>query len=106
MQNIKLTEQVKRKLNITWNDEDTNARVQDIINSPMPYLTHKLGITDENFDFSVEGIENTLFKAWCLYEYNHCANEFEVNYASMIANAQAKHLVANHLKNGGAASEE
>lgn len=95
MNNAKLTEQVKRKLNITWNDDDTNARVDDIIASGISYMKHKLGITEKEFDFSVEGLENTLFLAWCLYEYNHSANEFETNYAPMIANAQAIHLVAN-----------
>lgn len=94
-----LYEQVKRKLNITWDDEDTNARVLDIIASATPTLLHRLGIADLGFDFADPGLENTLFLAWCLYEYNHCVNEFDDNYANLIAIARARHEVAYHQEN-------
>lgn len=91
-----LIHQVRRKLNITWNDPTTDARVEDIINSAIPDLKHRLGITDTAFDFSVAGAENTLFLAYCLYEWNHCLNEFYINYASMIAGVRAVHEVNNY----------
>ena len=93
-----LYEQVKGKLNITWEDEETTARVNKIINSAIPDLIHKLGITDKDFDFSVDGAENTLFLAYCLYEWNHALNEFEDNYSKMIAQVRAKHEVAQYLE--------
>lgn len=89
--------QVKRKLNITWEDSETDARVKDIIKSAIPTLKHKLGITDSSFDFAVEGAENTLFLAYCLYEWNHSVNEFDVNYANDIAQIRAKNEVAYYL---------
>lgn len=98
MEENKLFEQVKRKLNITWDDEDTKNRINEIIESAIPDLKYKLGITDEDFDFSVPGTENTLFKAYCLYEWNHVIDEFDDNYANMIAQVQAKHEVANYSK--------
>ena len=101
----KLFEQVKRKLNITWEDEDTTQRVNDIINSAIPDLIHKLGIPDKDFDFSVSGAENKLFLAYCLYEWNHCANEFDTNYANDIAPVQAKYAVQNYLNSEGTESE-
>lgn len=94
-----LTAQVKRKLNITWSDEDTNARVAEIIVSAIPYLLHRLGIADQDFDFSEPGLENTLFLAWCLYEYNHCANEFDDNYANLIAIVRQQHEVVYYQEN-------
>lgn len=97
--------QVKRKLNITWDDDDTNANVEDIIMSAIPTMLHKLGIADPDFDFSEYGDENTLFKAYCLYEFNHCTNEFDDNYANMIAQTRAKHEVADYLNNGANADE-
>lgn len=97
--------QVKRKLNITWEDDETNARVEDIINSAIPTLIHKLGITDPLFDFSKAGAENTLFLAYCLYEWNHAANEFDDNYHNEIAQIRAKNEVAYHLANSDAESE-
>lgn len=98
--------QVKRKLNITWEDEETNLLVREIIESAIPTLKRKLGIVG-NFDFSVEGQENTLFRNYCLYEYNHCANEFDENYSNEIAQLQAVHEVKNYLaENGGDLDEK
>ena len=85
----KLIEQVKRKLNITWEDDDTTSRIEEIIASAIPTLKHKLGIFEADFDFSVAGAENTLFINYCLYEWNHCLNEFDGNYANDIAQVQA-----------------
>lgn len=94
-----LTKQVKRKLNITWEDEDTDARVDDIIGDVGPYLRHKLGITDPEFDFSAPGEERNLFLSCCLYEWNHIPrDEWEENYKHTIANVQQVHEVKNYLK--------
>lgn len=95
----RLIEQVKRKLNITWNDEDTNKRLTDIISVAIPTLIHKLGIADPEFDFSAVGTENILFLAYCLYEYNHCVNEFDDNYKNEIAQVRAKHRVEYYKAN-------
>lgn len=92
-----LIAQVKRKLNITWSDPDTEARVADIIHSAAAHLTYQLGITADGFDFSAAGIENILFLAYCFYEWNHALDEFEDNYRGMIMSARAKYEVAqNH----------
>lgn len=91
-----LLKQVKRKLNITWDDEDTNALVEDIIASATPILIHKLGIADPDFDFSEAGAENNLFKSYCLYEFNHVANEFDDNYHNEIAQVRAIHEVEQY----------
>lgn len=98
----RLVAQVKRKLNITWNDDDTTNRISDIIQSAIPALKHKLGIADPEFDFSEYGDENTLFLAYCLYEFNHCTNEFDDNYSNLIAQVRAKHEVADYLNSGDA----
>ena len=91
--------QVCRKLNITWDDDDTTARIEEIMESAVPDLKHRLGIVDPEFDFSVAGDENTLFKNYCLYEWNHCLNEFFVNYAEMIAQVRARNDVAYYRAN-------
>ena len=96
-----LFQQVKRKLNITWEDSDTDNRITDIIESAIPTLKHKLGIVDDNFDFSVRGQENTLFLAYCLYEWNHCVNEFDDNYYNEIAQCREKWAVKYHNESVG-----
>lgn len=104
-----LTEQVKRKLNITWSDPDTDARVADIIRTAAAHLTYQLGIDDSGFDFSAAGIENTLFLAYCFYEWNHALDEFEDNYRGMIMSARARFEVEQHREDdpeGGDTDED
>ena len=106
MINPVLLEQVKRKLNITWEDDETNAHVEEIIASAIPTVKRKLGIVGD-FDFSVEGQEHTLFKNYCLYEYNHCVNEFDDNYSNEIAQLRAVHEVESYIaENGGDSNDE
>lgn len=94
--NEALLAQVRRKLNITWQDTDTDNRVLDIVNQALATMTYKLGIVDEEFDFSVAGIENMLLLAYCLYLYNHCENEFDDNYRESIMQARAIHEVTQY----------
>lgn len=89
-----LFKQVKRKLNITWDDDDTTARIEELIESAIPTVKRKLGIPDSlAFDFSVASTENMLFKNYCLYEWNHCVNEFDDNYHNDIAQVRADWIV-------------
>lgn len=99
MDNPILLGQVRRKLNVTWDDDETTERINEIMESAIPTLKHKLGITVPDFDFSVAGAENTLFLAYCLYEWNHALNEFEENYHQMIEDVRAQWEVKNHLAN-------
>ena len=101
MANLTLLGQVRRKLNITWEDEDTTARLEEMIESLIPDMIHMLGIKDPSFDFSEAGVENTLFLAYCLYEWNHALSDFDLNYERMIAQVRAQHEVAYHLANSG-----
>lgn len=97
MDNPTLFAQVRRKLNVTWDDDDTTARIEEIMASAVPTMIHKLGIADADFDFSVPGMENSLFLSYCLYEWNHCANEFDSNYANDIGQVREKNEVAHYL---------
>ena len=101
MDNLILFVQVQQKLNITWSDTVTNARIEEIINNAIPDLIHRLGITDEEFDFSVPGAENNLLLNYCLYEWNHCLNEFFDNYAESIAQIRARNEVKQFLESEG-----
>lgn len=89
----KLREQVKRKLNITWTDTDTEARVTDIMENAAVVIRRKLGISAADFDFSAAGMENVLYCAYCLYEYNQIVNEFDDAYANDIMQCRAKYEV-------------
>ena len=105
MDNMTLFAQVKRKCNVTWDDPDTTARLEEIIASAIPDLIHRLGISDADFDFSKAGDENTLFKNYCFYEWNHALPDFFDNYADSIAQVRARNEVAYYIANGGGADE-
>ena len=92
-----LLKQVKQKCNITWHDDDTEARLTRIVKSAIPTLKHKLGISQNDFDFSEDGMENTLFLNYCFYEWNHALNEFDDNYSNEIAQIRAKYEVQYYL---------
>ena len=101
-----LLAQVRRKLNITWSDDDTNERVTDIIENAIPIVKRKLGIADNvEFDFAARGEENSLFLNYCLYEYNHIANEFDDNYSNNIAQVRAKNEVKYYEESVAAENE-
>ena len=100
-----LIKQVKDKCNITWEDEDTNRRVNQIIKTAIPDLIHRLGITDQNFDFGAAGDENTLFLNRCFYEWNHALSEFYTNYAESIAQIRAINDVKQYRESEEAESE-
>ena len=51
MDNPTLLGQVRRKLNVTWDDEETTARIDEIMDSAVPDLKHRLGSVDPDFDF-------------------------------------------------------
>lgn len=89
MADDKLTQQVKRKLNITWDDAVTNSRVADIIATAKSVLVYRLGIGTENYDFSAPGIVNELFLSYCLYAWSHAEDEFVPNYQDAIYAARA-----------------
>lgn len=104
--NEALFAQVKRKLNVTWSDPETDANINDIINSAEVAMRHKLGITSPYFDFSQPGMENNLFRAYCLYDFNHCLNEFDVNYANDIAQARDVHILKQYQEAEGTENAE
>lgn len=76
-----LLEVLLNELYITWEDEETFKKLQRIILNAIPTMNYKLGA---EIDYSEDGIEQNLFINYCVYVYNGCANEFDVNYFNEI----------------------
>ena len=72
-----LLQDLKDKLNITWDEEDTERKLNMIIEDAKLTLNYKLGYS---IDYSKEDIEHSLFLDYCMYAYNNCINEFDDNY--------------------------
>lgn len=80
---------VRRKLNITWSDEETEARLRDIVTTAIDTLSHKLG-APAGFDFAVDPAALGLLRDWCLYEWNHRAHQFSSDFAAEIEQMRAR----------------
>jgi hypothetical protein len=72
-----LLESVKRQLMITWDDDDTNEKLLDIMLDAEIGLNHMLGA---EMDYSESGMAHRLYLNYILYAWNDCLNEFEVAY--------------------------
>lgn len=71
---------VRRKLHVTWNDEGTDARVQDVVDAVSPRLASLLGYHPSH-EFSAEDGEAWgLFLNGCLYEFSDAWDDFVSNY--------------------------
>ena len=71
---------VRRKLNVTWDSNVTDERVQDVVDAVSPRLASLLGF-DAVHDFSKEDGEAWgLFLNACLYEFSDAWDDFVGNY--------------------------
>ncbi len=87
-----LLQLLRNELTITWEDEETNMRLERIILNAIPTMNFKLGAS---IDYSEDGMEQNLFINYCVYVYNGCANEFDTNYFNEIMQVRLKYEVMN-----------
>ena len=85
---------VKRKLNVTWVDEGTEARVSDVIAAVSPSLALRCGM-DAEHEFVEGEPEWPLFLNACLYEYSDALDDFWRNYATEVAAAHLRNFIAD-----------
>lgn len=79
---------VRRKLHITWDDEMTDQRLQDVVDAVSPRLAALVGL-DSSHDFSPEdGQAWNLFLSGCLYEFSDAWDDFVNNYEREIQSAR------------------
>lgn len=91
---------VRRKCNVTWDDETTNARLEDVVATVSPRLSSLLGYPSDHPFAEADGSAWGLFLNGCLYEFSDAWDDFTSNYADEIlstrmyvlgaANAQAQ----------------
>lgn len=76
-----LLHDIKVYLNITWEDEATDARIRGLIEDGMAYLDDKLG---EPGNYTSPGYPRTLLKDYVRYARDEALDVFENNYQSLI----------------------
>ena len=69
-------DEVKRNLNITWNDENTNASVQDYIRNGVAVLENDV---KSDINFNTDILARKLLKTYCRYERNNSEEYFIEN---------------------------
>lgn len=70
---------VRRKLNVTWEDEATSARVRDAAASVSGPLAARLGLEQPHL-FAPGEPGWALFLSACLYEFSDALDDFWKNY--------------------------
>lgn len=81
---------VKNYLNITWDDETTDAKISGLIASAAAYLDGKLGGQP---DYEADGMPRTLMMEYVRYARDSALDVFETNYLQMILTAQQESMV-------------
>ena len=84
-------EEIKRHLNITWDDEDTDEKLIEQMLDAEYALNHKLGA---EVDYFSAGQERRLYRAYMLYSWNDCLDEFDQAYMGEIYQLRRKYEVA------------
>lgn len=84
---------VKNYLNITWDDEATDAKINGLIASAAAYLDSKLGGQP---DYEADGMPRTLLMEYVRYARDSALDVFESNYQALILTAQQESMVSDY----------
>lgn len=86
---------VKNYLNITWNDDATDAKISGLIASGTAYLDSKGGGV---LDYLVDGFPRTLLMDFVRYARDEALDVFENNYQSLILAMQNERVIADGME--------
>ena len=86
---------VRRKLNVTWEDDGTEARLEDVVGTVSPRLASLLGYESSHAFSEADGGAWGLFLNGCLYEFSDAWDDFESNYATEIQSVRLMVAAAN-----------
>ena len=92
-----LLSDVKNYLNITWDDDATDAKVSGLIASGMVYLNAKYG---EEADYTADGMPRTLLMEYVRYARDSALDVFENNYQALLLGMQNGRLVSAYDMEG------
>lgn len=93
MVNEHLKEKVKNKLSITWDDDNTERRIETMMEDAAIELNHILGA---EADYSAPGMERSLYLNYCLYIWNGIKEEFKKAYIRDIYMVRHKNEVKEY----------
>ena len=80
-----LLDEVKNYLDITWEDQQTNLKIQGIIDRGQKYLNRTAG---KELDFEVEDKPKELLFDYCRYVRSNALEMFQQNYLHELLSLQ------------------
>lgn len=80
---------VRRKLNVTWDSDETDARLSQVVETVSPALAHRLSWPRSHAFSPDDGEAWALFLNACLYEFSDALDDFWANYAQDVRAARA-----------------
>ena len=92
---MNLLDRVKRKLKISWSDDDTDIELADMIEDTELDMNQLLGA---EIDYSAPGPARDLFLNYCLYKHNGWADEFKKVSLADIITCQNQLLVERKMQ--------
>lgn len=75
---------VRDKVNVTWDDETTSARLEMVVATVSPRLSSLIGYPSDHEFTPTDHSFGSLFLNACLYEFSDALDDFEGNYADII----------------------
>ena len=75
---------VRSKLNITWDSEVTDERLELVVETVTPVLAARLGYESDHEFTSADGEAWGLFLNACLYEFSDALDDFWENYGASV----------------------
>ena len=91
-----LLDSCRLELQITWQDDDTHARIVNHIKNGVNYIKNKCGVTDD--DFIAGGKANALLLAYVRRAMSGDTSTFEADYLSDILDLQMEFEVENYAE--------
>jgi len=79
MQSSTLLQDVKNYLDITWDDQATDCKLEKIIERGIDYLNMVAG---KELDFTKQGLHTALLMDYCRYVRSNALEEFQRNFNS------------------------
>ena len=96
---------LKNELYITWEDDETEVKLQRIIKNAIKVVDYKIGGNGE-INYNEAGLEQELLLAYCVYIWNGCGNEFDEAYQNDIMILRHKYEVQQYKRTQGDGNEE
>lgn len=81
-------DKVKNYIDITWNDKETDLKIEGIVKRATNILYKYAGTL---FEIEDESDEEQLLLDLCRYIYNHAYEDFKVNFRSELIMLRAKY---------------